>query len=225
MNPIAALAERPWRPDPRPAGAIHPGAASRLPTRRAGLWLFLAVVTVLFLLTALAYLTRMSLGDWVPVKEPDLLWVTSAVLVLTSLAMQRASWRAGRGDRRGMREALAAAGVLTLVFLAGQALACRMLWERGFYAAANPAFAFFYLLTLLHALHLAGGLAVLGATLARAGDPERGREAGQTVRLCAIYWHFLLVVWAVILGLMLADNRGAFDVIAMCRAFIGSIGP
>jgi len=28
------------------------------------------------------------------------------------------------------------------------------------------------------------------------------------VELCALYWHFLLILWLVLFGLLLADNGG-----------------
>ncbi|MFX5494500.1 cytochrome c oxidase subunit 3, partial [Acinetobacter baumannii] len=77
----------------------------------------------------------------------------------------------------------------------GQLLAWRQLSAAGYWLAANPANTFFYLLTALHGLHVAGGLAALGRVTVRAW---RGSDAGRlalSVELCATYWHFLLVIW------------------------------
>ena len=73
MNPIKALLEKPWLVDSRPAEVIHSGSAARMATLRSGLWLFLAVVTALFLLLSSAYFGRMSMPDWTPMQEPRLL--------------------------------------------------------------------------------------------------------------------------------------------------------
>ncbi len=72
----------------------------------------------------------------------------------------------------------------------------------GYFLSSNPANVFFYLVTALHGLHVAGGLVALGRT----GAPVSGvttsvRDArgALSVELCATYWHFLLLVWLVLL--------------------------
>ena len=74
-----------------------------------------------------------------------------------------------------MRSGLLASGVLTFAFLAGQLAVWQQLSASGYLVAANPANAFFYLLTALHALHVLGGLVAWGRTSARAW---RGGELG-----------------------------------------------
>ncbi len=69
--------------------------------------------------------------------------------------------------------------------------------------SAFPANAFYYLITALHGVHLLGGLVAWGWTGNRV---RRGFEANQvslSVELCAVYWHFLLLVWLVLFGLLL----------------------
>ena len=81
-------------------------------------------------------------------------------------------------------------GVLALTFLAGQLLAWRQLNAAGYFLAANPGNAFFYLFTGVHGLHLLGGLVALGMT---ADKVWRGFEVNHvrlSVRLCAVYWRF-----------------------------------
>ena len=97
-----------------------------------------------------------------------------------------------------------AGGVFALAFLAGQLLAWRQLQAAGYYAAGNPANAFFFVLTALHGLHLIGGLVVWGRAVSRL--PRHGAAPGTTrltVELCAVYWHYLLIVWLVLFALLL----------------------
>ena len=57
-------------------------------------------------------------------------------------------------------------------------------------------------MTGLHGLHLLGGLV---AWVRTSDKVWRGVEVGRvrlSVELCAVYWHFLLVVWLVLFGLM-----------------------
>ena len=83
-------------------------------------------------------------------------------------------------------------------------MAWRQLQAAGYYAAGNPANAFFYVLTALHGLHLLGGLSS-GAERCpgcRAGA-RRPARLRLSVELCTVYWHYLLVVWLVLFGLLL----------------------
>ena len=213
MNPFKALMEKPWLVDPRPAEAIHGGSAARMTTLKAGLWLFLAVVTALFLLLGSAYFGRMSMPDWTPLQEPRLLWLNTGLLVLSSFAMQWAATSAHRERMAGVRAGLLTGGVLAVAFLAGQIAAWRQLSELGYFATQNPAYAFFYMITALHGLHITGGLVVLGAAADHAWRRDDAATMRRAARLCAIYWHFLLVVWAALFALMLADNSGAIHII------------
>ena len=72
--------------------------AFSLPTAKLGLGVFLAVVTVLFMLLIIAYAVRMALEDWRPAPPPRLLWLNTGMLVLSSVAMQWAQIAARRGE-------------------------------------------------------------------------------------------------------------------------------
>jgi cytochrome c oxidase subunit 3 len=111
-----------------------------------------------------------------------------------------------------MKTGLLVGGGFAVGFLAGQLAAWRQLDAMVVFDITNPAIAFFYLITALHGLHLAGGLVAWGRTFAgvlRGIDPAR---TALRVRLCATYWHFLLVLWLALFGLLFSgdDNLTAF---------------
>ena len=181
---------------------------------KVGLWVFLAVVSSLFGLFASAYMMRVGghggLVPWQALDEPNVLWINTLVLVLASGAMQIARNRIDADDFTGGRSYFLAAGLLTVVFLAGQAFAWQQARAGGNVGPGSPAYAFFVLLTAVHGLHLIGGLWVLGRTTARI---FRGVEANNvvarsrirlSVELCTTYWHWLLLVWLGVFALLLS---------------------
>ena len=172
--------------------------------RKVGLWVFLAVVTSLFALFVSAYAMRMKLSDWDPLPEPRLLWLNTAVLILASVAMQWTHSAASRGQTDQVKAGLIAGGVLSFAFLAGQLVVWQQLNASGYLAVANPANAFFYLLTALHGLHLLGGLVAWGRTSAKVWRGVESSEVRLSVQLCTVYWHYLLLVWLVLFALLLA---------------------
>lgn len=204
MSLFSRLTEKSW--EGPSADAVDP-ASYRPPAARVGVIVYFGVITVLFALVSSAYVMRMgmqgmghdAIGDWHPMPEPPLLWINSFVLLLSSLAWEAA--RAGvRQQRAGlMRRSMLGGGIFGILFLAGQLLLWREFVQAGYYASSNPANAFFYLITALHGLHIAGGLFfwVRAVLQLRAGADIR-----LTVELCAIYWHFLLLIWALMLALL-----------------------
>lgn len=202
MSFLGELADKPWLTQGSLDG-IPDAVESDLPTPQFGLRVFLGVVTVLFALFAVVYSERMLFSDWRTLPEPWLLWLNTGILILSSMAIQRAVNSARLGRMDGVRTGLVAAGILTLAFLAGQFWVWLQLVGLGYYAATNVANAFFYLLTALHGVHLSGGLVALGRTALKM---QRGVEVGKlrmSVELCATYWHFLLVIWLALFVLLL----------------------
>lgn len=213
---IQRLQERPWLEQGVLAGTQDTGNIfSSAP--RVGLWGFLAVVGSLFLLFTATYFMRMNaahggtaasdmLHAWMPVREPVLLWVNTGVLVVTSVVLELARRAMDRSNVSLARNGAAAAVVLTLVFLSGQAFAWQVVAGELQNLRSNAAFGFFILLTAVHGVHLLGGLFVLTRAVARlqgkfdASNLLAVTALRQTMQLCATYWHFLLLVW---LGLFL----------------------
>jgi cytochrome c oxidase subunit 3 len=202
MSLLRKVMAKPWEHAGELEG-LHGEFVTTRSASKTGLLMFLAVISSMFLLFMISYYTRSLFPDWEVLADPGILWVNTAILALASLAMQMASNAAKRDAAAGMRNYLLAGAVLTLVFIGGQWIAWEQLIENGFYAQANPAIAFFYLVTGLHALHLVGGmwfLARLGLRLSR----EKKRESARhSVTLCATYWHYLLLVWLLLFTLLL----------------------
>lgn len=196
--------QKPWVQPEGGAVALGSGSSLSMPPIEVGLRFFLATISVLFTLLIIAYNGRIALGnDWVAMPDPGILWFNTGLLILSSIAFQRARNMARRDRIDGARSSLLAAGILALCFLVGQFVASYQLVGLGYFASSNPANAFFYLLTGLHALHLSGGLYVWTRTNARV---RRGFDAAKvtlSIELCTIYWHFLLLVWLILFSMML----------------------
>jgi cytochrome c oxidase subunit 3 len=170
---------------------------------QVGLGVFLAVATSLFALLISAYHMRMMEVDWTTLTLPRVLWLNTGVLVLASVAMQWTRTSARRGQADAVKNGLFAAGGLTFAFLAGQLWAWQQLNASGLFTLADPAYAFFLLLTALHGIHLLGGLWVWGRATARAVRGVEVDKVRLSVELCTVYWHFLLLVWAVLFAVLL----------------------
>ena len=183
-----------------------------VPPARIALWVFLAVITSLFGLFISAYFIRMGHGhgaghgisDWHSIGKPPILWFNTAMLVLSSAAMQAARHGLRSNQRARVSGFLLAGGLLALVFLAGQLVAWHQLNDSGYGLTSGPAGAFVYLLTGIHGLHLLGGLGVWLKTVSRMRTRALELiDVRLSIELCTVYWHYLLLVWLVMFVLLL----------------------
>jgi cytochrome c oxidase subunit 3 len=210
------LAAKPWLQE----GVIfdlREDSPSSLPPAKLGLGVFLAVVGSLFALFISAYSMRMNMVDWRALPVPRLLWFNTGVLILSSVALQWAHVAARRDDTDGAIIGLCAGGAFAVTFLVGLLLAWQQLRVAGYFLASNPANSFFYLITAVHGLHLMGGLVALGRTTAKVWRGAGMTQVRLSVELCAIYWHFLLLVWLVLLGLLTGWTD---DFVDICRQLL-----
>jgi cytochrome c oxidase subunit 3 len=185
-----------------PGPELHAPEQRERNTMRLALVVLIAVITSTFGLFLSAYLMRMEYADWRPMPEPALLWGNTAVLVVCSIALQLAYFAARDGRVVMLKMMLLAGGALSLAFVAGQYVVWQQLNAMGYYLGANPASAFFFVLTGLHAAHLLGGLVAWSRALVRLFGGARADAVRLTVELCAVYWHFLLAVWVVLFAMM-----------------------
>lgn len=217
MNLFRELTAKPWLSPGTEGRPAKDEAELAIDAARNALKLFFAVISVVFLLLTIAYGERMTYEDWRPLPESTLLWFNTVVLILGSVAMQWAVACARRGRNEDMRMGLFAGGVASAVFVAGQLLAWRQLVQMGYFEPTNPAIAFFVLITGLHALHIVGGFVAWGRIASKIW--LKGADAAQvrlSVELCTLYWHFLLVVWLVLFGLLFAGNSNLATLMAIC---------
>lgn len=166
-------------PDKAPPGLV-----------RMGLFLACGSMAVLFGSLVFAYYWRKSEpGIWDQVPLPGTLWLSTGIILVSSLTFEIARRIYARGRHLEASRLLSLTAVLGTLFVAAQLVAWRGLIQNGAYLEQNPYSGFFYLFTGLHAAHLLGGLAGIGyVTLSKA----RRREL---VDAAAFYWHFLGVLW------------------------------
>jgi cytochrome c oxidase subunit III len=175
-------------------------------SRRAsftGLIVLLVATTMVFAALTSAFVMRRGIAeDWTSLPKPPVLFVNTAVLLLSSVVLDisRRALKAGNRSRFNLWWTLATG--LGILFLVGQAYAWRELNGQGFYIATNPASSFFYLLTAAHAVHLFGGVAALVYVDVQALRLRLGPAKRTAIDVTAIFWHFLDGLWIYLMVLL-----------------------
>ena len=175
------------------------------------MWLLIVATAILFASAMLVVIAiRIQADEW-PVGLPPLpftLWASTAVLIVSTVTMHRSlrMFRAGR-SRSGSTLLVWTTG-LAVVFLVLQIVSWFQ-WTAAVEASGaiiathKLASSTFLLLTGVHAAHVIGGLVPLiwicGYALAR-GYTQTNHVA---VRDVTMYWHFLDVIWLVLVVFMI----------------------
>lgn len=175
-----------------------------LKVKRVALFIFMGVATALFSLFSIAYNMRMGMGGWTNLADPAILWTNTYILVAGSIVMHVASRFAAQGKIAAAKYAFFVAGIAGFLFLGGQYMAWQELNAAGFYAQANPANAFFYVLTGLHGLHLLGGLYAWAQALVKAMGGSGTADIHASIKLCDYYWGYLLLLWVAMFAMLLS---------------------
>ena len=170
---------------------------------QVGIWILLTAIIMLFAGLSSAYIVLRGVPAWQNIQLPSLLWTNTAVLLLSSVAIELSRRAIRRDDVESMRRWLAVGGVLGLAFLAGQLAAWRQLVNAGVYLPSTLQSSFFYILTGLHGLHLMGGVVALSIVLVMAFKNRLSALRYEPLKLCSTYWHVMDALWVWLFLLLL----------------------
>ena len=205
LNIFKLLSEKPWEDSQKVIDDQHDGKTLALSKAKLGVRTIMAVSTVIFSLFVVSYSDRMLVDDWRSLSEPWLLWVNTIILIFTSFVFHKTKVLSDKNEFEKAKNYLLIVGFLTFAFITGQLLVWQYYVNLGQYASTNPANAFFYLFTALHGVHVLGGLFFWGRATTKLFTKNFSvLKIKQAIELCAIYWHFLLIVWFILFGLMIA---------------------
>jgi cytochrome c oxidase subunit 3 len=203
--------------DNQPSG--RRGPRELLIRYRLGVLFALAGDLMFFVALVSAFFVRQTTGhfdvhgnfanDWRPLAVPPILWLNTAVLLLSSVTMETArrqlfheidvmeEWLGlGRPAVKRAAPWLVATLALGLLFLAGQWVAWEQLVREGFrFMSPDPSSHFFYLITGIHGLHLLLGIFGLTAALVALFKLKKIEYRQVAVDCAAWYWHTMGVFW------------------------------
>ena len=175
---------------------------------RFGLWLFLSALAILFGAALLVMLAiRLEAVDWpddLP-PLPGVLWWSTGVLIASGVSMQWGVLASRKEQLPTMRVALSVSLCLALAFLLMQVIAWQE-WTGSMRALTEQdeghrlAGTGLLVLIGLHGAHIIAGLIPLAVVVWCA--LVRG-VAAPLLRSTAIYWHFVDVIWFVLVIFML----------------------
>ncbi len=173
-----------------------------------GAWLFLVSLAVFFFACMLLYAIYVMLriapqaGEIQPFYLPRSFLLTTVNLIAISTLMHLAVSAIRHERQVDFARYLILAFILAWVFFAIQGLGLTWmvneLQKPG--TATQNLYGLTFFLVIVHALHVVGGVAAMVFLLFGLMRKSYDHERNFPVRFCAMYWHFLDVVWIIMLG-------------------------
>ncbi len=162
------------------------------------LWIGMISMSMVFAGLTSAYVVRQGKGDWLQFDLPRMFYISTAFILLSSVTMNWVLASAKKNDYKKVRLAAMLTLVLGFAFVVSQVNGWATLYEQKVYFAgkfSNAAGSFLYMLTFLHLVHLAGGIISLSVVLVKSMGNKYNSENLLGIKLCAIFWHFLDILW------------------------------
>jgi cytochrome c oxidase subunit 3 len=172
--------------------------ASRRKVAKNLLWLGIVGIIMLFSGFTSAYIVRQAKGDWLNFAIPFGFFLSTALILISSVTMNWALASVKKGDTGALKLAMLFTLLLGMGFVVSQYEGWKSLVQEGIYftgPGSNSSAQFFYIITFMHLLHLLGGIISLLVVYFKALALKYGPKDYLGVQLCAIYWHFLDVLW------------------------------
>ena len=163
--------------------------------KKFGMWLFLASVMMLFMSITSAYIVRQAEGNWVYFDLPSLFYVTTVIIVVSSVTMQLAYFAAKKDNISTAKTMVLITTVFGVAFLVGQFFGWKQLVANSIYLVGNPSGSFLYIITGLHGLHIVSAVVFLLIILNAVFKGKVHAGNMTKMEMCTTYWHFLGGLW------------------------------
>jgi cytochrome c oxidase subunit 3 len=189
-----------------------------------GMWIFLGTEVLFFgglILTYCAYRFLHPDGFAEAARHTRIVigTINTAILLTSSFCVAWAVTIVPRGAARVGTMLFAAATALGCVFLVLKGVEYRLEFNEHLLPGANFAFpgadpraaslffAFYFVATGLHAIHVAIGIVVLGVIAVKARRRAYSERYHAPVTVAGLYWHFVDLVWVMLFALIYLPGR------------------
>ena len=174
---------------------------SKIHPKKFALYVACASMLMLFAAFTSAYIVRQAAGNWLEFRLPDIFYVSTGVILLSSVTLHGSYLAFKRGKTQAYRVLLVITLILGLAFLALQYQGWLALTEIGVGLTTNPSGSFVYVISGVHAAHILGGIAALVVAIIHAmALPHKVTKARKLrFEMTSIYWHFVDFLWVYLL--------------------------
>lgn len=178
---------------------------SKVHPQKFALWISMASMVMMFASLSSAYIVRQAAGNWFEFNLPNLFYVSTVIILLSSVALHKSYKSFIAQKEKPYKRYLVLAFILGIGFVVSQYLGWQQLYALGIDLKGNPSGSFLYVITFIHVLHVVGGIACLIVAMLHAftlkfNVTEKRKHRFELVNQ---YWHFVDVLWIYLLVFLL----------------------
>ena len=163
------------------------------------LWVGIGSLLMMFAGFTSAYIVKRNQANWQTFDLPQFFWYSTVAILLSSVTIFLAEKAFKQRQMKKYRSLVSATVLLGVLFIVFQVLGFMQLWEKGVTLQANVSYSFMYVIVILHAAHVVGGLVALLVLFAKAFSTRTRTYNSVPVELVSTYWHFVDILWIYLL--------------------------
>jgi len=171
-------------------GRIHP--------QKFILWVAMGSIVMMFAGLTSAYIVKKSQASWLEYSLPLVFWYSTVAILVSSVTINMALKAFKAREMRQYRTLITVTALLGLLFMGLQITGFANLEARNiplFGSKSNSATSFLGVITILHMLHVLGGVIALLVIFIKAYVSKVKNYSSLPIEIISTYWHFVDFLW------------------------------
>lgn len=156
-------------------------------------------ITMMFIGFTSAYVVKRSQANWLAFELPHIFWLSTAVILLSSLTIHLALKNFKERNMRRYKQLITVTAVLGVAFAALQWIGFSQMRANGLPLDGPVSASFIYVIVGVHMLHVLGGVVALLVMFGRAYRTRVRTYSSVPIEVAATYWHFVDALWIYLL--------------------------
>lgn len=176
---------------------METASKKRIHPQMFALYVAMASIAMMFAGLTSAYIVRKSQPNWRYYELPGIFWVSTAVIVLSSITIALSLRYFKKANWSAYRLFLLISLLLGISFGVFQFEGFKELYHLPdpVRVAGNPSESFLFIIWGLHLAHIAGGLVAMLIVLLRSFFRHNDPAVPTGIAIVANYWHFVDILW------------------------------
>jgi cytochrome c oxidase subunit III len=162
------------------------------------LWVAIGSIVMMFAGLTSAYIVKRSQANWALLEMPRIFWVSTGVILLSSLTIYLAQKAFGERQMRRYRQLLGLTALLGVLFIILQIIGFAGYEQQDIRltgAGSNASYSFLLAIAALHGVHVLGGVIALIVMYIRATSAKSRNYSAVPIDVASTYWHFVDLLW------------------------------
>lgn len=168
------------------------------------LWVAIASISMMFAGLTSAYIVKESQANFLNFSLPLAFWYSTAAMIASSVTIWMAQKKFRNREMASYRKLITVTFILGLLFVALQVAGFGQLYKNGLTLTTNVSVSFLYVIVLLHAAHVLGGVVALMVMFINAFRAKTKSYNVVPLEVMGTYWHFVDILWIYLLVFLVA---------------------